>query len=105
MAYRKSIIRKRIEGKRIHYAAMRKAKAAKREAEVNPAMYAMTVRVYRIGVVRQVIQHTDGLYVWHEGGKTRTYEAFCKAMNRKLWSRAKETLRRQNRGEEINERM
>lgn len=61
------------------------AKAKKRLAEAKPTMYAMTVRVYRLGVVKQVVLHTDGLYIWHRGGKTRTYEAFCRAMNRKLW--------------------
>ena len=87
--------RRKIENRRKTNSRRGKASAVarftRRIAEAEPHLYAMTVRVYRLGVVRQVILHTDGLYVWHQGGKTRTYEAFCRAMNRKLWSRAKET--------------
>lgn len=90
MAYRKSIVIKRLEAKLKHYSAMRQAKAKKRESEAKSSVYAMTVRVYRLGVVRQVVLHTDGLHVWNGGGKARTYAAFCKAMNRKLWRRLHE---------------
>ena len=85
MPYRKSIRKQRLERKVKHYAYMRECRAKHRQVEATPSMFAMTVRVYRLGSVRQVVLHTDGLYVWHGGGKTRTYEAFCKAMNRKLW--------------------
>ena len=75
------------------------ARTNRRISEAEPHLYAMTVRVYRVGVVKQVVLHTDGLYVWHQGGKTRTYEAFCKAMNRKLWKRlATKVADRRTRG-------
>ena len=91
MPYRKSIVRKLLESKRKQYANMRQAKARKREHEQSYSGYAFTVRVYRLAETRQVVVKSDGLNVWIDGGRTRTYDGFCRAMNRKLWKRTKGT--------------
>lgn len=86
--FRKSITRKRYESKANKCAAMRAAKERKRLSAARDAIeYAGTVRyIQPTGKVRQVVIRGDGRLVYVDGGPVKTFKAFCRAMNRKLWA-------------------
>lgn len=73
-----------------------RVQAAARLARAAKAQYCGTIRAHGPmfgGRVTQIRVMSDGLHVWADGLKRRTFRGFRAAMNRKLWGATRRTTR------------